>query len=173
MAAENTPQSNRPAGKRVCESRTEQVNVVMPTHLNGYGVLFGGQVAMWIDVVAGVVAARHCRARITTAAMDNLQFRESVRESTLLVMQGRLTYAGRTSMEVRVDSYAEDIHTGARRLINTAFVIEVSVDEAGRPREVPPLIPETPEEVADFQAGERRRKLRKEKYALYDYCELP
>ncbi len=173
MPAENAHPEQRPAGKRVSESRTEQINVVMPQHLNGHGILFGGQLAMWIDVVAGVVAARHCRDRITTAAMDNLQFRESVGESTLLVMRGRLTYVGRTSMEVRVDSYAEDTRSGARRLINTAFVIEVAIDDSGRPREVPPLIPETPEEMADFQAGEKRRKMRKEKYALYDYCELP
>ncbi len=171
MAGESP--KNRPAGKRVRDSRTEQVHVVMPQHLNGHGDLFGGQLAMWIDVVSGVVAVRHCRSRITTAAIDNLQFRESVRQSTLLVMQGRMTYVGRTSMEVRVDSYAEDVHTGVRRLINTAFVIEVAVDEHGRPQEVPPLIAESPEEIADFQAGEKRRKMRKEKYALYDYCTLP
>ena len=36
-------------------------------------------------------------------------------------------------MEVRVDSYAEDVHTGERRLINVAYLTEVYVDDDGTP----------------------------------------
>ncbi len=155
-------------GRRVCESETEQVYIVMPQHLNGHGSLFGGQLAMWIDTIAGIVATRHCRMRITTAAIDNLNFRESVYQSEVVVMRGRMTYVGRTSMEVRIDSYVEDMRTGDRKLINTAFVIEVALDENNRPRPVPPLIPETEEEIAYFKSGEKRREMRKEKQTLYE-----
>ena len=155
-------------GRYVSDSLTEQVFVVMPQHLNGFGKLFGGQLAAWIDVIAGVVAIRHCRMKITTAAIDNLQFRESVGQNELVVMKGRMVHVGVTSMEVRVDSYVEHTATGEQRLINTAFVIEVALDEDGRPKPVPPLIPVTKNEKRDFEAGAKRRKMRREKYALFE-----
>ena len=155
-------------GKFVCDSETEQVHVVMPQHLNGYGKLFGGQLASWIDVLAGVVASRHSRMKITTAAIDNLRFRESVGLSEMVVMRGRMTHTGVSSMEVRVDSYVENINTGEHKLINTAFVIEVALDKDDRPRPVPPLIPRTDEEKREFQAAEKRREMRRKKDALYE-----
>ncbi|MCD8351721.1 MAG: acyl-CoA thioesterase [Planctomycetaceae bacterium] len=157
-----------PQGKTVRESLTEQVYIVMPQHLNGFGNLFGGQLAMWIDLLAGVVASRHCRTKITTAAIDNLRFHESVGPSSLLVMRGRMTYTGRTSMEVRVDSFVENTMTGERSLVNTAFVTQVALNDDNRPIPVPPLIPETDEERANFMAGKKRREFRQKKYELYE-----
>ena len=63
-------------------------------------------------------------------------------------------------MEVRVDSFVEDL-SGVRRLVNTAFLTEVALDEEGRPAPVPPLIRETFQEEAEFEAGARRREMRK------------
>lgn len=154
-------------GKYVCDSEAEQVHVVMPQHLNGYGKLFGGQLAAWIDVIAGVVAVRHCRMQITTAAIDNLRFRESVGSSEIVVMRGRMVHTGVTSMEVKVDSFVEHLKTGELKLINTAFVIEVALDENNRPQPVPPLIPRTPEEIRDFEMGCKRREMRRKKNDLY------
>ena len=53
----------------------EQVQILMPSHINGSDRLFGGQLVEWIDVVASVVARRHCGHNVTTAAIDNLQFK--------------------------------------------------------------------------------------------------
>ncbi|HBY73017.1 MAG TPA: acyl-CoA thioesterase, partial [Lachnospiraceae bacterium] len=61
--------------KRVKDSITEQIQVLMPTHINGQDRLFGGQLVEWIDVVASVVARRHSGCNVTTAAIDNLQFK--------------------------------------------------------------------------------------------------
>ncbi len=155
-------------GKCVCESVSEQTQVVMPPHLNGYGKLFGGQLAVWIDVLAGVVARRHSGMIITTAAIDNLRFRESVKQNELVVLRGKMTWVGRTSMEVRVDSYVEG-DNGVQKLIYTAFVIQVALDENGKPCQVPPLIPRTQEEEHAFQAGQKRREMRNKIYKdLYE-----
>ncbi|MDR1745081.1 MAG: acyl-CoA thioesterase [Planctomycetota bacterium] len=155
-------------GRCACESASEQVYIVMPQHLNSFGKLFGGQLAAWIDVIAGVAATRHCRMPITTAAIDNLRFRESVSQNDLLVLRARVTYTGRTSIEVRVDSFVENILTSEMKLVNTAFVIEVAMDENNKPRPVPPIIPCSEEEKADFEAGEKRRRMRQSKYALFE-----
>lgn len=146
--------------KYVADSRVEQLHVIMPQHLNGSNNLFGGQLAQWIDEVAGVVAKRHTRGPITTAAIENLRFREPVWQNDLVVLNGYVTYVGRSSMEVRVDSFAEDL-SGLRRLVNTAFVILVALDEHNRPREVPGLILTNEAEEKAFAAGERRKEMRK------------
>lgn len=148
------------AVKHVCDSCTEHSQLVMPLHLNGYGNLFGGQLAKWIDILAGVVARRHCGMQVATAAIENLRFQGPATQNDLIVLQGRMTYAGTTSMEIRVDSHVED-ENGVRRTINTAFVIMVALDKNGKPHPVPALVPETPEEVREFEAGARRREMRR------------
>lgn len=63
----------------------------MANHLNGSGRLFGGQLAEWIDVLAGVVARRHCNRNITTASIDSLNFKEAVHLNELWVLHGKVT----------------------------------------------------------------------------------
>lgn len=75
--------------KKVCESEAEQVQLVTANHLNGSGRLFGGQLAEWIDVLAGVVARRHCNSNITTASIDSLNFKEAVHLNELMVLMAR------------------------------------------------------------------------------------
>lgn len=148
--------------KRICESKTEHVQILMPTHINGYNRLFGGRLMEWIDVVAAVVARRHCGRDVTTVAIDNLHFKEAAHVNTTMVLQGRITHVGRTSMEVRVDSYAEDI-AGQRRLVNTAYLVMVALDETEHPVPVPGLVLETEQEKWEWEAGEKRQALRKQR----------
>ncbi len=93
--------------KSVRASQTEQINIVMSGHINGAGRLFGGVLVEWIDVVAAVAARRHSGHDVTTAAIDNLQFKSAAFSGDTVILSARLTYAGRTSMEVRVDTYVE------------------------------------------------------------------
>jgi len=148
--------------KRVSDSITEQVQILMPAHINGQDRLFGGQLLEWIDVVAAVVARRHSGCNVTTVAIDNLQFKAGAYINNTLVLIGKITYVGKTSMEVRVDTYCEDLN-GMRRVINRAYLVLVALDSEGKPTEVPRLIVETESEKAEWEAGIRRRALREER----------
>ena len=148
--------------KKVSESMTEQQYLIRPTHINHYGRLFGGQLLYWIDELAGIVAMRHSGATVTTAAVDNLQFKAPAFEGDLVVLQGQVTYVGRTSMEIRVDTYTET-SDGTRTMINRAYNDMVAIDEAGKPKEVPGLIPETEEQQAEWNAAAKRKALRKQR----------
>ncbi len=148
--------------KPVRASRTEQINIVMSGHINGAGRLFGGVLVEWIDVVAAVAARRHSGRDVTTAAIDNLQFKSAAYVGDTIILSAQLTYAGRTSMEVRVDTYVESLQ-GARHLINTAYLVMVALDEQGNPAPVPPLQIETAAEQSEWQAAERRRMLRNDR----------
>ncbi len=148
--------------KHVSDSEIEQVQPVFKAHLNSQNRLFGGQLVAWIDIVAGAVARRHCNHNVTTAVIDSLQFKEPVCPDSVVVLYGRMTYVGRTSMEVRVDSYVEALN-GDRKLVNTAYLVLVALDESGRPTTVPRLICETPAEKVEWELGEKRHKLREQR----------
>lgn len=145
--------------KHVSDSLTEQVQIIMPSHCNGAERLFGGQLVEWIDVVASVVARRHSGCNVTTAAIDNLQFKQGAFINNTLVLIGRITYIGTTSMEVRVDTYVEDL-TGIRKVVNRAYLVMVAINEEGLPTEVPKLLLETESERAEWEAGKKRHNLR-------------
>lgn len=145
--------------KRVTDSLTEQVQIIMPSHSNGMDRLFGGQLVEWIDVVASVVARRHSGCNVTTAAIDNLQFKEGAYVNNTLVLIGRITYVGKSSMEIRVDTYVEDL-LGIRKVVNRAYLVMVAINESGYPTEVPQLILETESEKAEWESGKKRNLLR-------------
>ncbi len=148
--------------KKVSESRTEQQYLIRPGHINHYGRLFGGQLLYWIDELAGIVAIRHSGAIVTTAAIDNLQFKAAAYEGDMIVLQGQVTYVGRTSMEIRVDTFTESLN-GNRQMINRAYIDMVAIDGEGKPIAVPGLIPETDEEKQEYEAAAQRRALRKQR----------
>ena len=148
--------------KKASDSQTEQTYLMRPCYLNGYGNLFGGQLMSWIDEIASIVAMRHSESDITTAAIDNLNFKQGATIDDVIVLRGKITYVGRTSMDVRVDTYVESRH-GIRKVINRAYVVMVAVDEKHHPVEVPGLLVETESEKAEWEGGEKRYKLRKQR----------
>ena len=148
--------------KRMEDSFTEQQYLICPAHINHYGRLFGGQLLKWIDELAGIVAIRHCNANITTAAIDNLQFKAPAYTGDMIVLQGRVTSVGRTSMEVRVDTFIEKLD-GSRDLINRAYMDMVCIDNDGNPKEVPDILIETEEQKLEYEAAQKRKKMRKQR----------
>ena len=146
--------------KRVSDQKTEQVQWVSQSDLNGYKRLFGGKLMQWIDIVAGVTARRHSGKNVTTLMVDSLQFKEAAYANDLIVIIGKVTYVGRTSMEVCVRSYVEE-QDGMRRLINTAYFVMVALDVNEKPTEVPGLILESEEEKMEWEFAKKRNEMRK------------
>lgn len=148
--------------KTVADSKTEISHLLFNKDMNGAGRLFGGQLLMWIDEMAGIVAKRHCESNVTTACIDNLQFKEACYCNDIIVMIGYLTHVGRSSMEVRIDTYVEK-SDGSRHPVNRAFFVMVALDENNRPMEVPRLKITTMEEQAKWDAAKKRIELRKQR----------
>lgn len=154
---------DRPA-KKVSDSKVEWTRCVQSMDCNARGTLFGGQLLKWLDEVAGVTAMRHCGHEVTTAAVDNLQFKRPVPMGQLCILTGRVTYVGNTSMEVRTDVYLEDLDTGMRYPVNRAYFTEVAVDDHSQPTRIPySLQPETPGEYAEMEGAKQRIALRKQR----------
>lgn len=145
--------------KRVEDSKTETAHLIRPTHLNGADRLFGGTLIQWIDEVAAVVAKRHAGANVTTASIDNLMFLKGAYKNDLVIIRGKMTWVGKTSMEVCVDTFVESLD-GKRTQINNAHFIMVALDKNGNPLEVPRLLLETEAEKLAWDHGEERRRIR-------------
>lgn len=150
--------------RTVEESRTQQVQIVLPQHANAYKRLFGGVLMQWIDVTAAVTARRHARTEVTTACIDMLEFEQPAHVGGTVLLDGRITHVGHTSMEVRVDTFVESLD-GQRERVNRAYLVLVALDEHGQPVEVPGLIPQTEEEQSEWEAGKKRRLLRRQRRA--------
>ena len=148
--------------KRVADSLTEQQYLIRPVHINHYGRLFGGQLLEWIDEIAGIVAIRHSNAIVTTAAIDHLQFKAPAFEGDMIVLRGCVTCVGKTSMEIRVDTYIETLQ-GDRVMINRAYIDMVAINNEGIAIEVPDLLIETPEQQAEYEAAIKRKEMRKQR----------
>ena len=140
---------------------TTGVQIVLPQHCNGYERprLFGGQLMAWIDIIGAVAARRFARSAVTTVCVDNLTFIGPAHLNDTVVQDARVTWAGRTSLEVRVDSYVEQ-PDGSRTLVNRAYAVYVALDENERPAPVPAFTPETEEERQEYEAAQRRRDIR-------------
>ena len=149
--------------------RTTTVQIVMVSHVNGANRLFGGQLMEWIDVTAAVEARRHAYSDVTTAAIDALEFLAPVFLNDTLVLQAEVTWTGKTSIEVRVETYREHLN-GERVLVNRAYFLFVAVDENGKPRPVKPFIPHGPVQQREWENAIKRRehrlKVREEMNAL-------
>lgn len=145
--------------KKVSDSSTETLHIVRPNHLNAAGRLFGGVLMQWIDELAGLVAKRHCHMNVTTASVDNLRFLKGAYQRDVVVICGKITYVGNTSMEVRVDSYVEDLD-GVRTPINRAYFSMVALDENDKPCTVPRLELTTDEEREEWEKAKLRKEVR-------------
>ena len=148
--------------KTVAASRAETVHLVRPQHLNGANRLFGGILMQWIDEVAGVVAKRHCGGNVTTASVENLTFLHGAYQNEMVVIKGKMTWVGSSSMEVCVDTYVEN-HLGERKRINNAHFMMVALDENDKPMRVPRLILKTEDEHLAWSHGEERRRIRNQR----------
>lgn len=146
--------------KTVSQSETQQIQILMPEHINGYDRLFGGRLMEWIDVVAAVVARRHSGCNVTTAAVGHLEFKAAAYVNSTIVLKGKMTYVGKTSMEVRVDTFVEELN-GNQILINRAFLVLVALDKNDKPTMVPRLILESDEDKAEWEAAKRRSEFYK------------
>ena len=110
---------------------------VFPTDTNPNGRLFGGQLVAWMDKAAGYAAMRCARNQVVTAAIKEITMHVPVNQGDVLEFIATVVRVGRTSMDVRVDVFREDIVSGARESCTTGHFVMVSVDKDGTPVRVP------------------------------------
>ena len=149
------------AGKPVSASRSEMAEVVLPAQTNPLGKLLGGHVMHLVDIAAAMAAHRHSNSYVVTASVDSIDFRNPISLGEIVMLESRVNRVFRTSMEVGVEVYSENVLSGERKHTTSAYVTFVAIDENTRqPKPVRPLIVKTPEERRRYEEAAERRKTR-------------
>jgi acyl-CoA hydrolase len=131
---------------------------VMPHMQNVRGDLFGGELMALVDQAAAVAAIRHAGGPAVTASIERVDFRERIPVGALVTCAATVDYVGNSSMDITVEVYAERVSSGEKRHTHTAHVVFVAVDDDGKPRRVPRLVPETEEERARYARAESHHR---------------
>ncbi len=152
--------AKRVAPKTVRESRSELTELALPNDANGLGHLLGGKLMHLMDIAGSLAAARHARAYVVTASFDHMNFLAPIRIGQLVLLYSSVNRTFRTSMEVGVKAYVEDLPTGERKHVSSAYLTFVALDGKRRPTPVPPVVPETDDEKRRFEQAGRRRAYR-------------
>lgn len=153
--------SAAPAARPVSWSAVrEQVYMVFPNDLNSNGTVFGGLIMAQMDRYAAVAADRHAGGVCVTVGVDAVHFIAPARGGDVLIFNAAVNRAWSSSMEVGCKVEAEKIGGGDRRHILSAYLTFVAMDAQGRPRTVPPVVPDTPHERQRYEEAQLRRELR-------------
>jgi acyl-CoA hydrolase len=149
-----------PQPRHVTDSAFTLSQFMQPEHSNSQGRVHGGVVLKLCDECGGIVAARHARRPVVTVTVDSVTFHRPIALGSLLLIHGRLTYVGTTSLEVELRVEAENLLTGEITHTNSAYFVYVALDDARRPTPVAPLELQSDEERHRFEQGRGRQAAR-------------
>ena len=147
---------DKQSGRIPQESISIMTELVLPAQANLLGNLLGGQLMHLMDIAGALTCRRHSGTEVATVAVDKLEFKHPVKVGEIITVTSKMIWAGRTSMKVKISVGAEDIRTHTSKLTNTANFTFVALDGNCRPTEIPPLLPQTDAEKAEFVKEEQR-----------------
>jgi len=152
--------------KRISYSRFTLSALMGPQEANALGNVHGGVIMKMVDEAGALVAMRHAGNLVVTVAIDSMTFIKPILVGYLVMCNAELTYAGRTSMEVRVEVIAENPLRGEPKITNIGYVVYVAIDANGQPIEVPEIDYETPEQLQRAEHARQRQAYRKKQRDL-------
>lgn len=155
-------------GKTSSSSKIILAQMMQPEHANMLGNVHGGWIMKLVDEAGALACMRHAQHRVVTVAVDQMSFRQPIRLGDLVTLTAEVSYVGRTSMEAEVHVVAENPITGECTHTNTAYLVYVALDEAGRKIDVPPLVAENLDQQRRMELGKKRQAYRLERRKLQD-----
>jgi acyl-CoA hydrolase len=142
------------------ESLTIMNELVLPNDTNTLNNLMGGRLLYWMDIAAAMAAQKHCNRIVVTASVDNVSFKHPIKLGDAVKIEARVTRSFKSSVEVRLDVWAQNLPTGTQQKSNEAYYTFVALDSEGNTIPVPELTPETEEDQVLYDGALRRRQLR-------------
>ena len=144
----------------VRESASDYLEIALPNDANPLGNLLGGRVMHLVDLAGALAAARHSRCAVVTASVDSMTFLHPIHIGQLIILKSSVNRVFRTSMEVGVKVWVEDLGTGVRRHTSSAYLTFVAIGPNNERVPVAPIIPETDNEKRRYAAALIRREYR-------------
>ncbi len=141
------------------------IRTIYPEHGFGNGILYAGKMYTMLDEALAIVAKLYSKGNTFTVSAGSADFITPVRIGDILEIQGAVQYTGNTSLDVGAKVYAINHFTSEKKLVTSTMFSFVAIDENGKPRIIPKLIPTNDKEKAmldnDVREREERIKLSK------------
>ncbi len=147
------------------ELPAHQLNMTVlmtPDTANFSGNVHGGNILKLLDQVAYACASRYAGSYVVTLSVDQVMFRQPIHVGELVTFLAAVNHTGNSSMEIGIKVIAENIRTHETRHVNSCFFTMVAVGDDGKPTQVPPLRPFSPDEKRRHAAAEIRKTMRRE-----------
>ncbi len=151
---------NPDKARTVRASQSEYSEVSLPNDANLLGNMLGGHVMHLVDLCGAIAAIRHSRCTVVTASIDQMNFLHPIRIGELVRLKSQVNRVFRTSMEVGVKVWVENLHSSELRHTSSAYLTFVALDRAGNRIPVPPIVPETDDEKRRYEEAADRRAYR-------------
>lgn|SRR3990172_1674161 len=148
-------------GRPVSSSRVEMSHLLLPHEANVLGTVHGGIIMRLVDEAGAVAAVRHAKRHCVTAEIDSMSFLAPARVGDLVILKASVNFVGTTSIESGVRVETENLLTGRRTHISSAYIVYVALGDDGKPCHVPPLIPQTDEDRRRMAEAATRREHRR------------
>jgi len=135
MSSNERPQSQ---SRHPCASEPVLRAVAMPADANPSGDIFGGWLLAQMDLAGGAIASRRARGRVATVAITAMTFRAPVLVGDLVSCYAVVTAVGKSSMTVKVESWAQNHNGGPAIMVTEGIFTFVAIGPDRRTRPVPP-----------------------------------
>lgn len=147
--------------KFVKDSCVETTDIVHPSDVNAYNIVFGGHMISLLDKAACISAVKHSQCRVTTVSMDGVRFYNPAGVGTILDIKASVNRAFNTSMEVglKVTGTFPEENMAVKEICH-AYMTFVAIDENGRPTPIQPIVPQTAAEKRRYEEAGIRREMR-------------
>ncbi len=146
--------------KKPTDSHTIMNELVLPNDTNTLNNLMGGRLLHWMDICAAIAGQKHSNQIVVTASVDSVSFKEAIRLGDVVTLKAYVTRAFKTSMEVFIEVYAQNIPNNEKIKCNEAYYTFVALDSRHKPVLVPQIEVTTEEEKEKFEGAVRRRQVR-------------
>jgi len=142
------------------ESTVTLHHLMLPEHANMLGDVHGGVILKMMDETGAICAMRHSARVCVTLAVDSMKFHSPVKVGQLVSCHGRVTWVGKTSIEVELHVNAEDAIRRTVTHTNSGHFVYVALDDEREPTGVPGLLLETESDRKAFAEANARKQLR-------------
>lgn len=131
-----------------------------PADVNFGGKVHGGAVMKWIDLCAYGAAAQWSGKYCITAYVGGMHFVKPILVGSMVEVNAKVIYTGKTSMHLRIHVRAGDPKSSERLLCTHCIAVMVAMDENGQAFQVPKWEPETEQDKRQYQSAVKLMEMR-------------
>lgn len=110
--------------------------IAMPANTNSNGDMFGGWMVSQMDLGGAILARSTSRSRITTVAIDAMEFHQPVYVGDIVSCYAQLLKTGRTSIRIAIEAWAQRNKGGEHVRVTEGVFTYVAIDDDGKPHPV-------------------------------------